>query len=606
MMVYRCFNKFFLLFALICAFSMSFRAEAVELDKSKYITIDEIKPGMKAYALTVYKGTEIEKFELEVLSVSRGYGAGKNAIFVIGKDPRFIHSGAVAGCSGSPVVIDGRIAGALAFGWSYSKDPLYGVTPIDEMLRIDDKQVNPYPKEKNSAGIDYTKPLNLAEVNKSILNYASRRRDTGLSGERLLCPLVTNLPGSACEEMRSFFEPLGMMPVSSGGAIGNGKSFVEYEKFFEPGGIISIPLVTGDIEMSAVGTVTAVEGNKVYGFGHSFQGEGPMTLPISTGYVHLVMSSVERSFKLAQSGAVLGTLKYDEATGIYGEFGEIPHMIDLSVEVDRPGWGMEKQVYNCKIGEHNALTPLLVRSVLSNSTNLQGVLPLEHYIEYSISIKLDDGSSIEWDNFVSRTDIFPVVSEAGGLVGLLLNNPFKDVQINSIDYKIKIVPVEKYADLWLVECDDLSVKAGDTINIDVTLESVDSVKEKISIPYEMPSNLSPGEYNIMISGTNDYMSFVDNEASYKFVYDNYKSFFKALEEIVSYKNNRLWITLVKSQNGLMIQNEALMDLPGSKAISLQNSKRTIPVKPLLNWESKEIPLDKVVDGSVVLTITIEK
>ena len=105
-------------------------------DPARYISVDEIKPGMEAYCLTVYKGTEVEKFGLEVLSVVHDFMPGRDAILVRGTDERFIHTGPVAGCSGSPVYINGRLAGAMAMGWQFSKDPLYGVTPIADMLRV--------------------------------------------------------------------------------------------------------------------------------------------------------------------------------------------------------------------------------------------------------------------------------------------------------------------------------------------------------------------------------------------------------------------------------------------------------------------------------------
>ena len=138
------------------------------LDTSKYITIDEIKPGMKAHCLTVFEGTKIEKFPLEVLSVMRNFQPGRDAILVQGTDDRFIHTGPVAGCSGTPVYIDGRLAGALAFGWTFSKDPLYGVTPIEEMLRVgqpsQEKQNLKRAIPEPGYAFYYSKPIDFDEV----------------------------------------------------------------------------------------------------------------------------------------------------------------------------------------------------------------------------------------------------------------------------------------------------------------------------------------------------------------------------------------------------------------------------------------------------------
>jgi len=140
----------------------------ISLDSSRYITVDEVKPGMKAYCLTVFEGTEVEKFDLEVLDVVRDFRPGMDAILVKGLDERFIHTGPVGGCSGSPVYIEGRMAGALAFGWTFSKDPLYGVTPIKDMLRVGRSFENQQTLGKNieQPGLvfDYSVPLNFKSI----------------------------------------------------------------------------------------------------------------------------------------------------------------------------------------------------------------------------------------------------------------------------------------------------------------------------------------------------------------------------------------------------------------------------------------------------------
>jgi len=131
------------------------------LDKQKYIGLDEIARGMEAYCLTVYEGAKIERFEMEVISVVYDYKPGQNMILVVGKDERFKHSGPVQGCSGSPVYIDGRMAGALSYGYSFATDPLYMVTPIAEMLAIGSTET---AKPAMSKGLvfDFSEPIDLA------------------------------------------------------------------------------------------------------------------------------------------------------------------------------------------------------------------------------------------------------------------------------------------------------------------------------------------------------------------------------------------------------------------------------------------------------------
>ncbi|MHC4759582.1 MAG: SpoIVB peptidase S55 domain-containing protein, partial [Planctomycetota bacterium] len=199
------------------AFSAQKPASIDSLDSSKYITVDEVKPGMQAYCLTIFEGTEIEKFELEVLSVVRNFRTGMDAILVKGLDERFIHTGPVGGCSGSPVYIEGRMAGALAFGWTFSKDPLYGVTPIKDMLRVG--QAN-YTQnlgdgfKEPSLAFDYSSPVNIDNIQEMLFETAIDRKNTYGSLEPLPCPLIiSGLPSSAFDYIGPQAESLGFMAV---------------------------------------------------------------------------------------------------------------------------------------------------------------------------------------------------------------------------------------------------------------------------------------------------------------------------------------------------------------------------------------------------------
>ena len=293
--------------------SIEHRASRSEFwDPAKYISIDEIRPGMKAYCLTSYSGTKIEKFGLDVLSVVRNFGPGRDAILVKGTDERFIHTGPVWGCSGSPVYIDGRLSGALAFAYTYSKDPLYGVTPIEEMLRVGQISQSQPRAAQHGYVLDFSKQIDFARIDKQITTPRLSRQRSLTGAIALPCPLVTSgLPAQVAEQLNALFEPFGLAVVSGvGGGAGVNK---DLDVQLAPGACLAVPLVTGDITMEAVGTATEVVGDKVYGFGHSFLGYGPVNLPMATGQVHAVVSSVARSIKLASVVKIVGAFTRDES-----------------------------------------------------------------------------------------------------------------------------------------------------------------------------------------------------------------------------------------------------------------------------------------------------
>ena len=292
-------------------------------DPARYISVDEIKPGMEAYCLTVYKGTAVEKFGLEVLSVVHDFMPGRDSILVRGTDERFIHSGPVAGCSGSPVYINGRLAGALATGWQFSKDPLYGVTPIADMLRVGSSEMSKAGGESFNSGpgpaLDFSGPVDFTQIEKKILSPASSSRGEFAGASILPCPMVVSgMPESVTGDLDESLRPLGFMVVSGAGG-GRPSDVCDIKPV--PGGCLTVPLVTGDITIEVVGTITEVRGDDIYAFGHSFLGYGPVDLPMATGEVHTVVSSVIRSFKVGTSVNVIGALKADESTAVRGKIG---------------------------------------------------------------------------------------------------------------------------------------------------------------------------------------------------------------------------------------------------------------------------------------------
>jgi hypothetical protein len=261
---------------------------AFGLDKDKYISVDEIKRGMDAYCLTVLAGTEPKKYPLKVVSVIHNMQPGQNRILVMGTDEAFKHIGPVQGCSGSPVYIDGRMAGALSAGWAFSTDPLYAVTPIKDMLRVGsvaDSKISAVAA--NSSIFDFSKPIDLTSASKRVFSSLGRSQMAAGGFTALPCPLVTSFSPEVCQSLAVDLKGTGLVPLAGGGS----NSSADSDEYV-PGGVLSIPLVSGDIAMAAVGTVTEVVGNKVYGFGHSFLGQGAVDLPMSAGMVHTVVSNM--------------------------------------------------------------------------------------------------------------------------------------------------------------------------------------------------------------------------------------------------------------------------------------------------------------------------
>jgi len=596
----------FLFCALVLSPAKGRSASSERLDPSKYITIDEIRPGMDAYCLTAYKGTEIEKFGLEVLSVVRNIKPGKDAILVQGTDERFIHTGPVAGCSGSPVYINGRLAGALAFGWTFSKDPLYGVTPIEEMLRVGSGGNQDIRESGNRPGyaFNYSAPIDFAEIDRQITISLASRKNIQAGMTFLPCPLITSgLPAKVCEQLNASVEPFGLMVVSgiSGGADANKSQDAQ----LVPGACLVVPLVTGDITMEVIGTVTEVVGDKVYGFGHSFLGYGPVDLPMATGQVHTVVSSVARSFKFASMLEIVGALRTDESAAVLGRIGAKARMFPLTIKVDRYN-DTQRRVYNCQVADNRLLTPLLLRSAVAGAALTLGRLPPDHTIEYKVSIDVEGAESITFENTSASVGLTEMLRESVGSVALLLNNPYKKVNIKSIDFDIRETAKNISSTIWSVDLSDSKVTAGQTIEVGVVVESHLAEKKRYQYSLKIPDELAPGKYNLIVCGGYGYQEFLRKTTPYKFVPQNLATLVEAINNILAIERDKLYCLLVLPPSGVTVEKAELPDLPETYALVLSDAKRTLKPAPYLHWLEKSLQTGTVVIDRKVMRITVEK
>jgi hypothetical protein len=591
-----------ILFVLFCA-SVCFSAGlSFGLDKTRYIALDDVRPGMQAYCLTVYEGTKIEKFGLEVVSIVKNFEPGRNAIIVKGTDPRFIHTGPVLGCSGSPVYIDGKLAGALSFTLtSFSKDPLYGTTPIEEMLKAGE---NGQKIEGNVSAWNFSQPVDLiAAANTFTRPEPAAQITTSGASELPTVLAVSQMPAGAIEQLNAACSGFGF--VSAGG-VGGGMADPNLAKDtnFEPGSTAVVPLVDGDMKIAALGTVTDVVGDKVYAFGHGFLGYGQTDMPLATGQVNTVVASLMRSFKFGNALEVKGALTTDEATAVVGTIGKKAKTIPLTIKIDR--YNDESQTYHCTMVSNEMLSPMMFMTAVSAAAQMRGPLPPEHSITYKITIGVEGFEPIIFENISSGDDAASMLKESVSVVGLLLNNPYRKLNIKSADIEAKIVPKNILSHIWSLTLSDTKAKAGQTIKVSAVVEPYLAAKQTYDFNLQIPYNLKPGEYELTVTGATGYEHFLRRSAPEKFRTDNLSNLLGAMRNIADIRRDRLYLIFVLPASGVAIENAVLSDLPPSKAVLLQDDKRTLNMRPYQDWIEKNIATDSIVADSKTVRIRVEE
>ena len=307
-------------------------------DPARHISVAEIKPGMKGFGLSVFMGTAIEKFDIEVISILRDFNPQYDVVLIRLKGDYLEHTGSIAGMSGSPIYIHDdaghdRMLGAFAYGWPLMKDAIGGVQPIEYMLGINAEKAATQPATdpatQPSASVDHPhwnlsdvamlpgmteppKQYPFASLRSMQPNPALGVADDSVSRMRpLATPLMmSGLSPKLIDEMSPLLHAYGITALQAGG-IGAGRSDGPSDgnaNKLAPGSVLSVPLLIGDVEMTAVGTCTEVLGNRVWGFGHPFNNEGPVAWPLGGGEINGVIANLMTSFKLGAINEVVGTL----------------------------------------------------------------------------------------------------------------------------------------------------------------------------------------------------------------------------------------------------------------------------------------------------------
>ena len=326
-------------------------------DPARHMRVSEVKEGMTGYGVSVFKGTKLERFDVTVLSILHNFNPKYDVVLIDCKGANLEHTGSVAGMSGSPVYLKDdqgreRMIGAFAYGWPLMKDPYAGVQPIEYLLAIPTTRpagegVSGKPHDGrgtvrwsvadlmplgkgHGAGV----PLTIPNRQTTVGNFSEVFSGDAARLQPLATPLMTGgMPRAVVEQLNIMLAPTGMVAMQAGG-IGGGDGDPQAPPVkIEPGSVLAVPLMTGDAEMTALGTCTEVIGDRVLGFGHSFNNEGPIALPMGGGRINAVIANLTTSFKIGALRGIQGTLLADQTVGVAGKTGAAPAMIPMDLRV---------------------------------------------------------------------------------------------------------------------------------------------------------------------------------------------------------------------------------------------------------------------------------
>ena len=551
--------------------------------------VEEVKPGMEGEWRTVIAGTEVETFPLRVIGIAEHFvGPNQPVIICEAIDEKNVLSGPVAGMSGSPVFIDGKLVGAYAYGYTWPKEQaIIGVTPIHSMLPVlEDKggevatsgSANPYWKS-----VEPTSRSRLGEY-KTVL-------------QPLPAPLIAaGISDHTLNAFQDELDALGIQVMNGpGGSSGN-----ELSGIIEAGSAVSAILMQGDFNFGATGTVTHIEGDQLLAFGHPFFQWGNVEMPLAQAEILTIVRSLPSSFKLSNMGGVVGRVYQDRLTGIAAELGPVSPMTDYSVSVTYPDF--EDKSFSAKLFRHPRLSPVI--GAMATMEALRG--GLEYSEEQTLRVKTR--LIIEGFDPIEVTDIFAGTGvdsasafQQMAIHQLISDNTFDSPPIESIEVEIDASPVTEITYLEAVYLHQDEAQSGDTVNLTLQMKNHQGDRFSKEVAFKLPEEVRKERVEILVAD-----AIAVDKVEYEGFYTA-SAFEHILERISELKSrDNIYIKLLRRSPGISLEGQHLTGLPPSVLTLLKNAKGLKIDKDMLRQSGFEmsIPVDSEFRGSAILPLTV--
>jgi hypothetical protein len=567
------------------------------------LPFSDVRTGMKGVGRTVFHGETVESFDVEIVGLLPNIGPGQNLILGRCSGGPLGTTGILAGMSGSPVTIDGKLVGAIAYSWGFAKDAIAGITPIEEILSVGSRDESAPRRARPAAAVAWEDALRRlrspSEVDTFLL---SRLRSlvTTPAGVSAAVPLsVAGIDAAGLARIAPELASAGFLALQAGG----GSSPAKAASPLEPGSAVGVQLVRGDVDMTATGTVTYVDGDALYAFGHPLYGLGDVDMPLTAARVETLLPSVEQSLKVAVPLDLAGAFRQDRASAIFGRLGATPSMVPVRLQVT-DGSGLRRN-YAFDLVDDPLLSPLLLYIAMN------GVVGTVERTLGSATVRLREGSVIKVDGAddVRLDNLFAgdgATSDASGLSAFLLylvmNNEWSIPRISGINLMLDYDREPKTATVRRVTLDRYRVKAGSAVTARVLMAPYRGTEKTITRQIDIPEETAPGPLTLQFG---DAASINRTEDI------NGPIAPRNLGQLVTLvnrlrRNDRLYIVASRPDNGVFLGGARLPNLPPSITTILTQPRSYgnytfVPQRGVLETD---VAADGAVDGFVRVSVEV--
>lgn len=444
---------------------------------SPFLPLSNIKPGMHGTGKTVFSGNTISDFDVEILGVLENVGPKQSLILGKFSGGPLEHTGVMQGMSGSPVYVGGKLIGAVALGFPYSKDPIAGIRPIEEMVATGAMR-----------GQAFTPPT-LAKNNLSDIGTAN------MGMTEIATPVAFGgFTAKTLDAYAAQLRPFGFEPRQGLGVGGSVTDTMGPASALHPGSMISVQLMSGDLNVGADGTVTYIDGDQIYGFGHRFLGTGPTDLPFARSEVLALVPNLNSSFKISAAKELMGVIRQDRNTAIAGELGKRAELIPVEVAINR-------NTYRMRMVNDRYLSPILLQMAVFNAIDATersagpATLTVSGEIELAGRNPVPIRSSYSGEGAVSLQ-----ASLAAAIpLGYILQGGFPDLRITGV--KLRIDSADRHQQLQIedVTISKREARPGDTVELTARMTGENGLELNRKIDWRVPPGIAPGTFYFSVA-----------------------------------------------------------------------------------------------------------
>lgn len=582
------------------------------------LPLDQVRPGMVGVGRTVFQGTKLEDFKVEVLGVMRNVLAPKrNLILARLEGGPLAKTGVIAGMSGSPVYVDGKLMGAVSYSLGqFSTEPIAGITPIAEM--VDATAMPAAPRTARPVSINFpATPQELLSIWSRDLGRSQAFVDSpsqallmsgaaadlsrmGAMLRPIAVPMIAaGFDASVIDPVSPALAKAGFVPMSNS----QSQPVAAATRSLQPGDAVGVAMLTGDFELGATGTVTHVDGDRVYAFGHPLYNLGPTSFPMTRAEVQVVLPSLMSSSKLASFGEVVGTMQQDRATAIAGRLGPAPSMIPMTVTLNSDRG--PSRTFNFGVVRDFTFTPLLAFLSVANvlQSYERGAGPASYAIRGSAAVE-SAGDLVFEDIFSGDQPASLASAYVAAPLTALLKNVGEDVNIGKIALVIDASEQPRSARIERVWLDTTRPRAGQQATVNVAMRSAQGVEVVKQVPIHIPANVS-GSLQLVVADA-ARTSADDRQNARSADAQRASQLVRTFNK--SRRNNRLYVRLTSNDAGAMVNGEPMAGLPPSVLAVIEADRNSGTVGSLrsLTRGEWELALDFAVTGSRQLTLSLDQ